>query len=81
MSSSMPGMVGGSPSALPALHMPTLAFAFAVLVIAFTVRDLDRPASADGHVRVAGGRRCPAVEKGCRVTLGVTIALILIIRI
>jgi hypothetical protein len=79
--SSMPGMASGSSSALPTLAVPTLAFAFALLVIAFTVRDLDRPASADGHVRVAGGRRFPAVAKGCRVTLGVTIAFILIIRI
>jgi hypothetical protein len=81
MSSSMPGMAGGSSSARPTLALPTLAFAFAVLVIAFTIRDLDRPAGSGGYFGGAGRRWPPAVAKGGRVALGVTLALILIIMI
>ncbi len=69
--SGMPGMAGGPPSTLPVLRAPTLAFVFAVLLIAFTVRDLDRRPSADGYFQ-AGGRR---------VALGVTMAFLLIIMI
>jgi hypothetical protein len=75
MSSSMPGMVGGSSGAMGTLSAPTLAFAFTVLLIAFTVRDLDRPAIADGRAPASG------LVKGGRVALGVTTAFILIIMI
>jgi hypothetical protein len=75
MSSSMPGMVGGSSSGLGTLSAPTLAFAFTVLLIAFTVRDLDRPAITDGSARASG------LVKGGRVALGITTAFILIIMI
>jgi hypothetical protein len=69
----MPGMAaGGAPSGLPALHVPTLAFFFTLLLIAVTVRDLDRPLGTDGS---------PAVLKGRRVALGVTLAFLLIIMI
>jgi Domain of unknown function (DUF5134) len=69
--SGMPGMAGGSSSTLPVLRAPTLAFVFAVLLIAFTVRDLDRRPGADGYFQ-AGGRR---------VALGITMAFLLIIMI
>ncbi|MBV9795389.1 MAG: DUF5134 domain-containing protein [Actinobacteria bacterium] len=38
----MPGMAGGASGALPTLPAPTLAFVLALLLIAFTVRDLDQ---------------------------------------
>ena len=44
----MPGMTSGSPGGMPALHAPTLALIFALLLIAFTVHDLDQPALAAG---------------------------------
>ena len=44
----MPGMTSGSPSGTPTLQAPTLALIFALLLIAFTVHDLDQPARAAG---------------------------------
>ena len=38
----MAGMAGWSSSGLPALHAPTLALIFALLLVAFAVHDLDR---------------------------------------
>jgi hypothetical protein len=55
----MAGMAGWSSSGLPALRAPTLALIFALLLIAFTVHDLDRPAGVDGYFRVAGRRHVP----------------------
>ena len=77
----MPGMVGGSSSTRPTLAMPTLALAFTALLIALTVRDLDQPAGSGGYFGGAGRRFFPAVAKGGRVALGVTVAFILIIMI
>jgi len=57
--SGMPGMTGGSSGTLPTVHAPTLAFVFTVLLVAFTVRDLDRRASADGYFHVVGRRFVP----------------------
>jgi hypothetical protein len=45
------------------------------------VRDLDRPAGSGGYFGGAGRRWPPAVAKGGRVALGVTLALILNIMI
>jgi Domain of unknown function (DUF5134) len=93
----MPGMAGGTPGGTPTLHAPTLALILALLLIAFTVHDVDRRAGADRNVRTAGrppgpagsaltaaaGRLLlsPALEKGCQVTTGITMAFILIIMI
>ena len=110
----MAGMAGWSSSGLPALHAPTLALIFALLLVAFAVHDLDRRAGVDGYFRTVGrplvpagsalaaaatgagpvptaesapGRPAarlllsPAVVKGCQVTIGVTMAFILIIMI
>jgi Domain of unknown function (DUF5134) len=93
-SGGMPGMAGGSSSGP---HASTLALIFALLLIAFTVHDLDRPAGVDGYFQVAGRRSVPerapaaytaerlllspAVVKGCQVAIGVTMAFILIIMI
>ena len=108
----MSGTAGGSSGGMPTLQAPTLALIFALLLVAFTVHDLDRPAGVDGYFRVAGrpfvpagsglaaaaagpvalhqataayiAERLllsPAVVKGCQVTIGVTIAFILIIMI
>jgi hypothetical protein len=55
----MSGMAGGSAVGMPALHAPTLALVFALLLIAFTVHDLDRQAGADGYFHVAGRRSVP----------------------
>jgi uncharacterized protein DUF5134 len=97
----MSGMAGGSTGGMPALHAPTLALIFALLLVAFTVHDVDRPAGVDGYFRVMGRRyagsavaaaaatespaerllHSPAVVKGCQVTMGVTMAFMLIIMI
>jgi uncharacterized membrane protein YfcA len=92
----MPGMISGSSSGMPTLHAPTLALIFALLLIAFTVCDLDRPADVDGYFHVVGrpfvpadpaadtAQRLllsPAMVKGCRVVMGVTMAFTLIIMI
>ena len=53
--SGMPGMsgtTGASSGGMPTLHASTLALIFALLLIAFTVHDLDRPAGVDGYFRV-----------------------------
>jgi hypothetical protein len=115
----MAGMAGWSSGGLTALHAPTLALIFALLLVAFAVHDLDRRAGVDGYFRTVGrpvGRPLvpagsalaaaatgagpvptaesapragpaarlllsPAVVKGCQVTIGVTMAFILIIMI
>ncbi|HXP58473.1 MAG TPA: hypothetical protein VN847_26175, partial [Streptosporangiaceae bacterium] len=59
----------------------TLALAFTALLIALTVRDLDQPAGSGGYFGGAGRRWPPAVAKGGRVALGVTMPFILIIMI
>jgi Domain of unknown function (DUF5134) len=72
----MPGMVSGS-SGGPSLRAPTLALVFTVLLVAFTVRDVDRPGGS-----AAGARTvvlAPAAVKGRRVMLGVIMAFMLII--
>ena len=56
----MSGMGGGSSGGTPTPHAPTLALIFALLLIAFTVHDLDRPAGADGYFHVVGRRSVPA---------------------
>ena len=56
----MSGMGGGSSGGTPTLHASTLALVFALLLIAFTVHDLDRPAGVDGYFRVVGLRSVPA---------------------
>jgi hypothetical protein len=53
--SGMSGMAGGSSGGIPAL-----ALIFALLLIAFTMHDLDRPAGVDGYFRVVGRRSVPA---------------------
>lgn len=55
----MPGMADGSSGAMPPWHVPTLALVFTVLLVAFTVRDVDRPASTYSHFHVAGHRFIP----------------------
>jgi hypothetical protein len=55
----MSGMAGGSSGGMPTLHASTLALIFALLLVAFTVHDLDRRADVDGYFRVAGHRFMP----------------------
>ena len=59
-------MTGGSSGGGAALHAPTLALIFALLLITFTVHDLDRRADADGYFRVAGRPVAPAGRPGPR---------------
>ena len=56
------GMAGWRvrPAACRACTPPTLALVFALLLIAYTVRDLDRKAGADGYFHVVGRRFTPA---------------------
>jgi hypothetical protein len=57
--SGMSAMAGGSSGGMPTLNASALALIFALLLIAFTVHDLDRPAGVDGYFRVAGRRYVP----------------------
>jgi Domain of unknown function (DUF5134) len=87
----MSGMAWGSADGMPTLHAPMLALIFALLVIAFAVHDLDQQAGSGLAATAAGpvpaayiAKRLllsPAVVKGCQVTIGVTMAFILIIMI
>jgi hypothetical protein len=85
----MSGMAWGSAGGMPTLHAPMLALIFALLLIAFAVHDLDRQAESGvaaagaGPVAYTAERLLlsPAVVKGCQVTIGVTMAFILIILI
>lgn len=65
----MPGMSAGSPSVMPTLRAPTLALVFAVLLLAITLIDLDRPGQAWRNGEL----------KGRQVILGLTIAFTLIV--
>ena len=56
----MSGMAGGPSGGMPTLHASTLALIFALLLIAFTVHDLDWPAGVDGYFHVVGRRSVPA---------------------
>jgi len=53
--SGMSGMAGASSGGLP-----VLALIFALLLIACTIHDLDRPAGVDGYFHVVGRRSVPA---------------------
>jgi uncharacterized protein DUF5134 len=59
------GISGSGPGGMAGMSgmasgIPALAVIFALLLIAFTVHDLDRPAGADGYFRVVGRRSVPA---------------------
>lgn len=56
----MSGMAGGMSGGLPTLHAPTVDLIFALLLVAFTVHDLDRRAGVDGYFQVLGRRSVPA---------------------
>jgi len=58
--SGMVGMAAGWSGGMQTLHAPTLALIFALLLIAYTVRDLDRKAGADGYFHVVGRPFTPA---------------------
>jgi hypothetical protein len=59
-SSGTAGMMGGPSSGIQTLKLPTLALVFVLALVAYTVRDLDRRACADGYFHVAGRRFAPA---------------------
>jgi hypothetical protein len=94
-SGGMSGMAWGA-SGLPTLRAPTLALLFALLLVARTVRDLDRRASPDGHFPVVERRwmpreptlaaaiaatATPAAVKACQIATSLATAFILIIMI
>jgi len=66
----MSGMTDGSSVGMPTLHASTLALIFALLLIAFTVHDLDRPADLDGYFHVVGRRSVPAGSALAAATAG-----------
>ena len=68
--SGMAGMAG-SAGGTQSLHAPTLALVFTLLLIAYTVRDLDRKAGADGYFHVVGRRFTPAVPALATAAAGV----------
>ena len=57
--SGMAGMAGGA-AGMQTLHAPTLALVFTLLLVGYTVRDLDRQACADGYFHVVGRHFAPA---------------------
>ena len=57
--SGMAGMAG-SAGGMQSLRAPTLALVFTLLLIAYSVRDLDRKAGADGYFHVVGRPFTPA---------------------
>jgi len=57
--SGMAGM-GGLSGGAQTLRLPTLAFVFVLLLVGYTVRDLDRQALADGYFHVVRGGLAPA---------------------
>ena len=67
------GMAGGSAGGMGSLHAPTLALVFALLLIAYSVRDLDRKAGADGYFHVVGRRFTPAVPALATAAAGGTV--------
>lgn len=98
--------IGGMSGTSAALEYPTLAFVFALVLVAYSVWDLDQ--LSGGHysfaVAVAGGAPAaapavtgtaapatasaakgivlsPAATVGCRVAMGITMALMLLIMI
>jgi hypothetical protein len=86
-----PGMagMGGSAPTTPVLHYPTLAFIFALILIGYSVWDLDHlsgtprsytlaPAGARGVREVL---LSPGTTVGCRVVMGVTMTLMLLVMI
>jgi len=90
----MAGMAGGSSGGTPALHASTLALIFALLLIAFTVHNLDRSVPAGfALAATAAGTAAPrqpaqaarllspALVNACQVAISVSIAFILIIMI
>jgi hypothetical protein len=109
--SDSPGMagMGGSAPVMPALHYPTVAFVFALVLIGYTVWDLDQLSDAlpgftvavasvpDAAlagmpaVAVAGGGSgrgglhevllSAGTTAGCRIVMGVTMALMLLIMV
>jgi uncharacterized membrane protein YsdA (DUF1294 family) len=70
----MPGTAGG----VPTPQVPMLALIFALLLIAFTVYDLDRRAAGPAGYTAERLLLSPAVVKGGRVVTGVTMAFILL---
>ena len=71
--SGMAGMAAGSPGGMQTLHAPTLALIFALLLIAYSVRDVDRKACADGYFHVVGRRFTPAGPALATAAAGATV--------
>ncbi len=74
---------GSSGSTMITLDYPTLAFVFALILIGYSVWDLDwlsgrrhGPAGAAGEILLS-----PAVKVGCRVAMGVVMAFLMLIAI
>jgi hypothetical protein len=70
--SGMGGMSGPAGSAMPPLRYPTLAFVFALILIGYTIWDLDQ---------LSGRRYSRPSPVGCRIAMGVAMALMLLIMI
>ena len=71
--SGMAGMAAGSPGGIQTLHAPALGLVFALLLIAYSVRDVDRKACADGYFHVVGRRFTPAGPALATAAAGATV--------
>lgn len=58
----MSGMAGGMSSGMPTWPAPTLALILALLLVGYTVHDLDRPAGPDGYFGAVDGRPVAATS-------------------
>ena len=70
--SAIASLATGSSGGMQTLHAPTLALVFALLLIAYSVRDVDRKACADGYFHVVGRHFTPAGPALATGAAGVT---------
>jgi uncharacterized protein DUF5134 len=86
----MAGMAGMGGSVAQAPDYPALAFAFAFILAAYSVWDLDQLSGARYRIAAAGagaagtavvGIPAVAVTVGCRIAMGITMAFMLLIMI
>jgi hypothetical protein len=81
---SMAGMAGMGGSPGPTMRMlsyPTVAFACALILIGYTVWDLDQLQAFRRRSGEAGAVLSPGITVGCRIVTGATMALMLLLMI
>jgi hypothetical protein len=72
------GAMGQAAAAMPVLRLPAVALVFALLLVGYTVRDLDLLSARYGPTPSAPA---PGTSTTCRVAMGVTMSFMLIMMI